>query len=486
VKDSEEKAADGYEVYVTQTPGTESSWVQLDDSLIRNYGTYLRADALGLTPGTWYFKVIAAKFNSYGEKITGSEITSWQKEVTVTPLDRSGFAWVAGSDGHNTASGAYEETGALKADAQVIYVTEATKDKVSITYTESDSEVTVTGIQNIFNAYKQKKTTKPLDVRVIGTVTDPTVLTNGDLVLETGNEAPGITIEGVGEDAVIRGFGISLQNTSNVEIRNLGFMLCDSSEGDNVSLTRNNDHVWVHNCDFFYGEEGSDPEGDQKKGDGMLDCKLSNYITFSYNHFWDSGKSCLLGLEGESDEYCITYHHNWFDHSDSRHPRIRFYSAHVYNNYYDGNAKYGVGATTGSSVFVENNYFRNCKYPMKISMQGSDTGTFSGENGGIIKAYNNYMTGQTAFINGNQDVPGSSRTGDKGTGDGLDKDVAVTCANTEETKSDFDAYVVTSRTDTVPDTVVTKQGATGYNNFDTKDTFYTYHTRDGRDDRCER
>ena len=57
-------------------------------------------------------------------------------------------------------------------------------------------------------------------------------------------------------------------------------------------------------------------------------------------------------------------------------------------------SKYGVGVTTGGSSFVEANYFRNCKYPMLISKQGTDAegdGTFSGEPGGVIKAYNNKM-----------------------------------------------------------------------------------------------
>ena len=69
-------------------------------------------------------------------------------------------------------------------------------------------------------------------------------------------------------------------------------------------------------------------------------------------------------------------------------------SVHIWNNYYDGVAKYGVGATTGASAFVEANYYRNCNKPMLISMQGSDIGsdgkgTFSSEDGGIIKSYKN-------------------------------------------------------------------------------------------------
>jgi pectate lyase len=203
----------------------------------------------------------------------------------------------------------------------------------------------------------------------------------------------------------------------------------------------------VHNCDLFYGHAGSD--GDQAKGDGAMDSKGSKYVTISYNHFWDTGKSNLLGLsEKTTVDYYITYHHNWYDHSDSRHPRVRYYSAHVYNNYYDGISKYGVGSTMGSSVFVENNFFRNCKYPMLISMQGSDiingTGTFSSEDGGIIKAFNNTMSGQARF------VP----------------------YHAVNYPVEFDAYVASARDEIVSSTIKSKKGGNSYNNFDTDANFY--------------
>jgi len=205
-----------------------------------------------------------------------------------------------------------------------------------------------------------------------------------------------------------------------------------------------------------------------------LDCKKSTYITFSYNHFWDNGKSNLLGLsEGSTDGLYITYHHNWYDHSDSRHPRVRYYSAHVYNNYYDGNAKYGAGSTLGSSVFMEANYFRNCKYPMLTSMQGTDVyaggtkrdpknyGTFSDEDGGTIKAYNNYMEGSYTFI-----PYGASKYMLKG---------AESAVGDIDTKADFDAYVVEKRDDKVPSSVKSYAGANAYNNFDTdKSIMYSY------------
>ncbi len=180
-----------------------------------------------------------------------------------------------------------------------------------------------------------------------------------------------------------------------------------------------------------------------------MDCKKSTYITFSYNHFWDSGKSNLLGLsENTTIGLYITYHHNWYDHSDSRHPRVRFYSTHVYNNYYDGNAKYGVGSTMASSVFVENNYFRNCKYPMLTSMQGTDifygSPTFSSEDGGTIKAFGNAVSGATRFV----------------PYDAFNYPI------------EFDAYVATTRDEAIPSSITSKQGVNTYNNFDMDPALY--------------
>ena len=153
-------------------------------------------------------------------------------------------------------------------------------------------------------------------------------------------------------------------------------------------------------------------------------------------------------MKSESGPNNITYHHNWFDHSDSRHARVRTMSVHMYNNYYDGNAKYGAGSTMGSSLFIQNNYFRNCKNPMLSSNQGTDAlgeGTFSGENGGVIKANNNYMEGQKSVIYANSDA-----------------------GTTTASATDFDAYLATSRSETVPSTYKAKQGGKTYSNFDTK------------------
>ncbi len=436
---------------------------KIDNQLIRSYGSYMRADVLGLKAGSHTLKIAPV--------VNGVEGTAATKTVTVLAHDRTGFAFSNGR-----VPGAYNADGTLKSGAAILYISENTKNTVTMDVTTSakGSKTTCKSFQGILNCYKKGFETTPLDLRFIGNVTDSDSLLQGDMMIDLGSsENTYVTVEGVGEDAVANGWGIRVKNAQNVEIRNLGIMNVNSNEGDNIGLQQNDQYVWVHNNDFFYGDAGSD--ADQAKGDGALDCKKSTYITFSYNHFWDNGKSNLLGLsEGSTDGYYITYHHNWYDHSDSRHPRVRYYSAHVYNNYYDGNAKYGIGSTLGSSVFAEGNYFRNCKFPMLTSMQGSDlyagttsksndNATFSKEAGGSIKAFNNYMEGGT-FI-----AYGASMYMLKG---------SEASIGSIDSKADFDAYVITSRNQEMPASVKSLSGGNTYNNFDLNSSVMYKYTAD--------
>ena len=465
-----------YNCYVKKATEADSAYKKLDDPLVRLYKAadnsyqYYRVDALGLAAGDYKLKVVPVINNE--EVAAAASVTD---NLSVVAHDRSGFAFVNG-----TSSGAYNEDGTLRTNAVVLYITEDTKNTISLDVVKDSKGNTenAVGLQNILNIYKKGMDKRPLDVRFIGQITDLAVMEGGDLVISgSGSDQAkrvscGITFEGVGNDATFDGFGLRIKNASNVEVRNIGFMNCDSSEGDDCGLQQDNDHVWVHNCDFFYGGPGGD--ADQAKGDGALDAKTSTYITNSYNHFFDCGKCNLLGLSEKSTTgYYATYHHNWYDHSDSRHPRARYYTIHIYNNYYDGNSKYGVGVTLGASAFVENNYFRGCKYPMLSSMQGSDVyaegtvynknyGTFSDEDGGSIKSFGNVMAGTYTYI-----PYGSSSYVLKGNQTAYDK------SGTNSTIH-FDAYEATSRDEQVPNIVKSYQGNNTYNNFDTASTMYQY------------
>ena len=436
------KNAEGYVAYVKEASASDDAYEKLDDTLIRQYADYWRADALGLKEGSYVMKVTAVLKDGK----TVSESTS---SLEVEKYDRSGFAFSENSK-FQTASGAYNDDGTLKKDAQVIYVTPET----AKTCTAVVNGKEVTGFQSILDAKQSAgtKDTSPLDFRIVGCVTTDDVdhfSSSAEGIQLKGKSAyteMNITIEGVGEDAAVQGFGFLVRNSGNVEFRNFAVM---AFMDDGVSLDTKNCNIWVHNMDIFYGSTGGD--SDQAKGDGSVDIKgASTNVTVSYVHFWDSGKCSLCGMS-DSAEFLVTYHHNWFDHSDSRHPRIRVASVHIYNNYFDGNAKYGVGTTKGSSAFVEANYYRNCKNPMMSSMQGTDAlgqGTFSGENGGMIKAYNNITVGASSLIYANSDA-------------GTAKADAVS----------FDAYLASSREETVPSSYKTVAGATTYNNFDTSSDY---------------
>ena len=429
------EGADSYNVYCDGK--------KVDTELIRNYGSYYRCDVLGLKAGEYTIDIIPV---DNGEEVANAK-TSFKRE-TIAHI-REGYAFVNG-----TSSGAYNDDGTLKSNARVLYVTNTNKDTITLnmSITKYGPEP-ITGIQNILTALKKGYEKDPICIRFIGNITDPATLDKGDLLIDCGEGkfTGGITVEGVGNDATFNGFGLRLKGATNIEIRNLAFMNCNSNEGDNVGLQQDNDHIWVHNCDFFYGDAGSD--ADQAKGDGALDTKKSTYVTHSFNHFWDCGKVNLQGNGGDTSRF-ITYHHNYYDHCDSRMPRVREADTlHVYNNFYDGISKYAIGATEGSSIFAENNYFLNTKYAMLISMQGSDIagdneGTFSGEDGGIIKAFGNVFAG---------------------TGNAV--------VTYQQNNTQFDCYFASSRDEKVPSSVVTAKGGHSYSNFDTDASMYSYNVQ---------
>ncbi len=427
-----------YNVYVKASADTAYT-AKLDAPLVRKYSTYFRADAVGLAKGTYDFKVVPV--NNDGTEAE-DKFVSEAKNIPVKSHQRFGYAFVGG-----TASGAYNDDGTLRKGAQVFYVTSATAKTVKATVNKKGKPVEAVGFQSILDAREASGDTTPLCFRIVGTVTrdDLDHISSSAEGLQIKG-AGDITIEGIGSDGTIKDFGMLLRACNNVEVRNLGILNCMD---DGISIDTDNEHLWMHNNDIFYGKGGS---GDKAKGDGALDTKSSTLITHSYNHFWDCGKCNLQGMKSEKTDNRITYHHNWYDHSDSRHPRIRTATVHIFNNYFDGNAKYGVGVTMGASAFVENNYFRSTAMmrPMMSSLQGTDIldgeGTFSGESGGIIKAFGNTYDSPNTRLR----------------------------PYSETNAADFDCYEASSRDEKVPSSVKTKSGGTTYNNFDTASDFYKY------------
>jgi pectate lyase len=190
------------------------------------------------------------------------------------------------------------------------------------------------------------------------------------------NVASNKTIIGVGANATITGGGLNLSGVSNVIIRNLNFR---GWNDDAINVQESSTRVWIDHNSFTDGYDGA---VDIKRG--------SDFITVSWNRIFGHDKSMLLGHSDDNGSQDIghlrvTYHHNWFDGSGTRHPRVRFGNpVHVFNNYYFNN-EYGVASTCSAGVLVEGNYFENVDEPTAVGYASSPVGA--------IVQRNNFFTG---------------------------------------------------------------------------------------------
>lgn len=213
-----------------------------------------------------------------------------------------------------------------------------------------------------------------------------------------------ITIEGIGPDAEFFQFGISFEECSNIEVKNITFTdypedalnFLGGDRGDMAKFGR----YWVHSCTFNRGYNAWDISGERDKyaGDGSIDFNNVSNLTLSYNHFNNSKKSMLFG-SGDS-EGCMnfTMHHNYFYKVESRLPLGRNVNIHSYNNYFD-QSKNCSDIRVGSYLFSENNYFNSTSKPFIISSSAvksyGDIFVNSSSNGATI------VTDRTQTVNSN-------------------------------------------------------------------------------------
>ncbi|HEV7709665.1 MAG TPA: right-handed parallel beta-helix repeat-containing protein [Asanoa sp.] len=214
-------------------------------------------------------------------------------------------------------------------------------------------------------------------VRVSGTISCSGMITVGSNKTILGNSG-----------AVIAGCGLNVSNASNVIIRNISFRDWDDDAVNVQYSTR----VWVDHNSFTNGY------------DGAVDVKrASDFVTISWNRVYGHDKSMLLGHSDDNagedvGHLRVTYHHNWFDGSGTRHPRVRFGNpVHVYNNYYNGN-EYGVASTMDAGVLVEGNYFENVDDPTLVGYADSDPGDLVQRNNVFVGSGTPQSAGSTASI----------------------------------------------------------------------------------------
>ncbi len=414
---------------VSDTDVTAVSWSgTMTGSLMGDDLTYLvrdngsggvRIDIPGLKAGTYTLSVTVG-----GQTLTKSGIE-------VYAYDRSGYAHFKYTDG----VGAYKDDGTLKDNAIVLYVTDENKNDVTVTC----GGITVKGIGNILNSAGQEssggKTSNggkantnqgiikklaeagtPLVVRFVGTVSESGLRTKGTYNMKTGESlieglttynsldnggsvgdnghmariqsGKDITLEGIGYDAVIDGWGFQYIAQSaaqtfgkSFEVRNLTFINTPEDavgmEGvqANGQLTASVERCWIHNNEFYRPDITNPAEDDKAQGDGSVDFKKGQYYTCSYNYFERCHKTHLVGGGDEHLQYNITFHHNHYYLVESRGPLARQANIHMYNNLYERQTFYAMNPRANAYIFSEYNMFYASQNPQMI------------QSGGVIKSY---------------------------------------------------------------------------------------------------
>ena len=194
---------DGASTYAVYYKVSGGEYLKLDSELVRNYGDYGRADALGLTAGNYQFKVVPVD----AEGVEMADQAAESDIVEVRAHDRAGFAHLDYS-----GVGAYQDNGQLKSGAKVLYVTKDNCNTVQMDV-EGASENPCIGIGTILKAYEKGKVTTPLAIRIIGDITKEKA--------DTLREADAIFREEVaaaGEDKLLSQYFAALTNMRSVGV----------------------------------------------------------------------------------------------------------------------------------------------------------------------------------------------------------------------------------------------------------------------------
>ncbi|MDE6656645.1 MAG: InlB B-repeat-containing protein [Anaeroplasmataceae bacterium] len=376
----------------------------------------MRADIMGVVPGTYEATILP---------VGTSSVNPSTATFSVGAYDRSGFAHFNYTGG----VGAYNDDGSLKKNAIVLWVTDQNKNTIELSY----NGVTVRGIGNILNSVGQDTgggTTSnggtpntnqgiirllaendiPLVVRFVGCVSNTGLYKKGTFNAGSAPKIDGLTIydstghggtegdnghmarmksgkditlEGVGEDAVIDGWGFHYMAESSApdlgksfEVRNLTFINTpedaigmegvQASANVNSILTASVERCWIHNNEFYGPDISSPAESDKGEGDGSCDFKRGQYLTVSYNYFEGCHKTNLVGSSDSSLQFNLTYHHNLWYMCKARGPLARNANIHMYNNAFIGQTDYAMNTRANSYIFSEYNMFYMCKSPTAV------------------------------------------------------------------------------------------------------------------------
>ena len=327
-----------------------SSWTEVDSQLIRDQGSGVaRVDMLGLKAGQYDLKIDVGS--------SASDIII--HDVTVSAYDRSGYAHAK----YTSGVGAYKDDGTLKSGVKVYYVTEATKNSVTLVKAIQEGNACIRIIGKI--SCPQYLSSNKLD----SSITDISGISRKNLgddsywnMIDISGKS-NITVEGVGDDAEFFQFGMTFKKCSSIEVRNLTFTDYpeDACSFEGASGSQDNyGHYWVHNNKFNKGKNGWDLTSEQDKGngDGATDIKHCSNVTMSYNVYNQCQKTMLCGGGDTHVQYNVTLHHNHYYKNKSRLPLARQANIHIYNCFFESNTTC-MSLRANAIILSEANYYKS-------------------------------------------------------------------------------------------------------------------------------
>lgn len=398
---------------VSYSAAGANSYTQIDDALVRidSSANTVRADVIGIKAGAYDLKIEAGKNDPL-----------IKSNITVSAYDRSGYAHFGTSDG----VGAYNNDGTPKSNAQIIYVSEATKNSV----TAKIGNKNYTGLVAILQALPAATT--PVIIRVLDTVK---AATWNEKIYSSSTVTPEYIIANTpGKDgATLAKQKYTMQqlidggfNTLNIDPAKGG---CSPLDGLYASESTSNltsgymnydssknefDSCW-NNCPV--GSSGNSPENVTLEGVGKAAGLFQWGITWKYaqsvevrNLTFDDYNEDACSFEGNTnsttfngfDSNRIWLHHCTFeegknywdvcneqdkgDGDGSTDFKKCAYVTIAYNHYIDTHKTGligGGGSHKTANVTFHHNYYQHCKARLPLGRQAN------------MHMYNNYYENTT-------------------------------------------------------------------------------------------
>ncbi|MEI6946993.1 CBM35 domain-containing protein [Paraflavisolibacter sp. H34] len=206
----------------------------------------------------------------------------------------------------------------------------------------------------------REKNTTPQVVYISGKISAPS-----STVVTIKNGA-NVSVLGLGSTAELQNVGLNFRDYKNVIVRNLKIHeVFYPNDGLTIDECQ---HVWVDHCEFH---SIIGPGIGVDTYDGLMDIKNgSRYVTVSWSYFHHHMKTVLIGhtdnagAAATDSQIRVTFHHNFFEHTDGRNPSLRWGAVHMFNNYLKDIDDYGLAARQGAHALIENNVYENVKLPL--------------------------------------------------------------------------------------------------------------------------